>query len=231
MYVRDCQRSCGRSPCASNAARRDPRPRRPRLADVGRTASRAFQRSTRPRRRRGGHNFAFATFIATTSRSLSRANRVRKTSERHLAAQNVTTCVLVESVTLAEAMPRVLAAVCNSLDWVMGFHWSLESEVPVLRCAEMHVASPQTSHEMVEANRRVTFPMGVGLPGRVWSTGRAAWIADVVHDLNFPRAVAAAKDGLHGAFGFHHRSRRVFGRYGVVQHGDPRAKCRGARCV
>src|SRR5215204_4498724 len=56
MYVRDCQRSCGRSPCASNAARRDPRPRRPRLADVGRTASRAFQRSTRPRRRRGGHN-------------------------------------------------------------------------------------------------------------------------------------------------------------------------------
>jgi signal transduction histidine kinase/CheY-like chemotaxis protein/HPt (histidine-containing phosphotransfer) domain-containing protein len=146
--------------------------------------------------------FAFATFIATTSRSLSRADRVRKTSERHLAAQNLTTCVLVESVTLAEAMPRVLEAVCNSLDWVMGFHWSVESEVPVLRCAEMHVASPQTLHEMVEANRRVTFLLGVGLPGRVWSTRRAEWIADVVHDLNFPRAVAAATDGLHGAFGF-----------------------------
>ena len=146
--------------------------------------------------------FAFATFIATTSRSLSRADRVRKTSERHLAAQNVTTCVLVESVTLAEAMPRVLEAVCNSLDWVMGFHWSVESEVPVLRCAEMHVASPQTLHEMVEVNRRVTFPMGVGLPGRVWNTGRAAWVADIVHDSNFPRAAAAAKDGLHSAFAF-----------------------------
>jgi signal transduction histidine kinase/DNA-binding response OmpR family regulator len=146
--------------------------------------------------------FAFAAFIATTARSLSRADRVRKASERHLAAQNVTTCVLVESATLAEAMPRVLEAVCKSLDWVMGVRWSVDSQAHVLRCAEMHVAPPRPLQEMVEVNRRATFPHGVGLPGRVWSTGRAAWIADVVHDPNFPRAAAAAKDGLHGAFGF-----------------------------
>jgi signal transduction histidine kinase/DNA-binding response OmpR family regulator len=146
--------------------------------------------------------FAFAAFIATTARSLSRADRVRKASERHLAAQNVTTCVLVESATLAEAMPRVLEAVCKSLDWVMGVRWSVDSQTHVLRCAEMHVAPPRLLQEMVEVNRRVTFPHGVGLPGRVWSTGRAVWIADVVHDPNFPRAAAAAKDGLHGTFGF-----------------------------
>jgi signal transduction histidine kinase/DNA-binding response OmpR family regulator/HPt (histidine-containing phosphotransfer) domain-containing protein len=146
--------------------------------------------------------FAFAAFIATTARSLSRADRVRKASERHLAAQNVTTCVLVESATLAEAMPRVLEAVCKSLDWVMGVRWSVDSQAHVLRCAEMHVAPPRLLQEMVEVNRRVTFPHGVGLPGRVWSTGRAAWIADVVLDPNFPRAAAAAKDGLHGSFGF-----------------------------
>jgi signal transduction histidine kinase/CheY-like chemotaxis protein/HPt (histidine-containing phosphotransfer) domain-containing protein len=146
--------------------------------------------------------FAFTAFIAITARALSRADRVRKTSERHLAAQNVTTCVLVESATLAEAMPRVLKAVCKSLDWVMGVRWSVDSQAQVLRCAEIHVTSPWLLQEMVEVNRRATFPHGVGLPGRVWSTGRAAWIADVVHDPNFPRAAAAAKDGLHGAFGF-----------------------------
>jgi signal transduction histidine kinase/CheY-like chemotaxis protein/HPt (histidine-containing phosphotransfer) domain-containing protein len=146
--------------------------------------------------------FAFVAFIATTARSLSRADRVRKVSERHLAAQNVTTSVLVESATLAEAMPRVLEAVCKSLDWVMGVRWSVDSEAQVLRCAEIHVAPPRLLQEMVKVNRRVTFPRGVGLPGRVWSTGRAAWIVDVVHDPNFPRAPAAAKDGLHGAFSF-----------------------------
>src|SRR5262249_49987817 len=72
--------------------------------------------------------FAFTAFIAITARALSRADRVRKTSERHLAAQNVTTCVLVESATLAEAMPCVLEAVCKSLDWVMGVRWSVDSQ-------------------------------------------------------------------------------------------------------
>jgi PAS domain S-box-containing protein len=122
--------------------------------------------------------------------------------EQQLAAQNVTTSVLVESATLAEAMPRVLEAVCKSLDWVMGVHWSVDPQAQVLRCEEIHVAPPRLLQEMVEVNRRLTFPHGVGLPGRVWSTGRAAWIVDVVHDPNFPRAPAAAKDGLHGAFGF-----------------------------
>jgi signal transduction histidine kinase/DNA-binding response OmpR family regulator len=146
--------------------------------------------------------FAFAAFIAATARSLSRADQIRKTSERHLAAQNVTTSVLVESATLAEAMPRVLEAVCKSLDWVMGVHWSVDPQAQVLRCAEMHVAPRRALQEMIEVNRRLTFRRGVGLPGRVWSTGRAAWIVDVVHDPNFPRAPAAAKDGLHGAFCF-----------------------------
>jgi hypothetical protein len=30
-------------------------------------------------------------------------------------------------------MPRVLEAVCKSLDWVMGVRWSVDSQVNVLR--------------------------------------------------------------------------------------------------
>jgi signal transduction histidine kinase/CheY-like chemotaxis protein/HPt (histidine-containing phosphotransfer) domain-containing protein len=145
--------------------------------------------------------FMFAALIAITARSLARADRARQLSERRVAAQYVTTRVLVESATLSAAIPRVLQAVCESLDWVMGARWSLDPETQSLRCEEMWVAPPRRL-EFVNVNRRFSFARGVGLPGRVWSTGRAAWITDVVKDPNFPRLEYALNEGLHGAFGF-----------------------------
>ena len=144
----------------------------------------------------------FATIIWITARTLNRAERKRKAGERRLAAQYATTRILVESGSLAEAMPRILQAVGESLDWVMGARWSVDPEANVLRCAEMWIAPPRTLDEFVGVCRRLTFSSGVGLPGRVWKSGTAAWIPDVVKDSNFPRAPYAAKEGLHGAFGF-----------------------------
>ena len=143
-----------------------------------------------------------ATLIGVTARSLSRADRIRRVSERHSEAQHRTTRVLVESETLPEAMPRVLEAVCESLDWDMGIRWSVDPEAQILRCKEVWIPPKRTSHQLAEVSRGFTFARGVGLPGRVWSAERAAWIVDVVHDANFPRAPAAAADGLHGAFAF-----------------------------
>jgi signal transduction histidine kinase/CheY-like chemotaxis protein len=144
----------------------------------------------------------FATLIGVTSHSLDRADRRRKTGERRLATQYATTHILVESKTLGEAMPRILRSVGESLDWVMGARWTIDPDDNVLRCAEMWMAPPWDLQEFLDANRRITFSRGVGLPGRVWSEGKAAWIPDVVTDPNFPRAVYAARGGLHGAFGF-----------------------------
>ncbi len=51
-----------------------------------------------------------------------------------------------------------------------------------------------------ELSRTTSFGPGEGLPGRVWSTGRPAWSADVTLDPNFPRAPIARQVGLRGAF-------------------------------
>jgi signal transduction histidine kinase/CheY-like chemotaxis protein len=46
------------------------------------------------------------------------------------------------------------------------------------------------------------FAKGIGLPGRIWTSGEPAWIANVLEDNNFPRAPVAITAGLRGAFGF-----------------------------
>ncbi len=146
--------------------------------------------------------FAFVTMVGITARSLAVADSVRKVSERYSAAQHMTTRVLVDSESLAEAMPRVLEAVCQSLGWVLGIRWQVDPEEEVLRSQEIWEAPGLKSHQLAEVSREFRFKRGIGLPGRVWSSERAAWIVDVVHDPNFPRAPAAQAADLHGAFGF-----------------------------
>src|SRR5262249_36025562 len=69
--------------------------------------------------------------------------------------------------------------------------------------------------EFTKMTREVSLPLGIGLPGRVWETKQPVWIADATKDGNFPRAVAAARVGLHAAFGFPIRTAQ--GVIGVIE--------------
>ena len=126
----------------------------------------------------------------------------RKREEVRLSAQYAVTRVLAEALTLASATPRILQAVCQSLDWSVGAIWRVDQNENLLRCVETwHIPSAQLE-EFVQSTHSQTFSRGIGLPGRVWSQTQPAWIEDVTHDANFPRASIAAKEGLHAAFGF-----------------------------
>ncbi|HJS57683.1 MAG TPA: response regulator [Vicinamibacteria bacterium] len=121
---------------------------------------------------------------------------------RRLHAQYATTRALAESASLREAAPKVLQAICETLGWEHGALWRVDAAAKVLRCVETWTPPSARFPEFEEISRNTTFPPGIGLPGRVWSSGQPAWIRDVVRDSNFPRAPIAAREGLHGAFGF-----------------------------
>ncbi len=146
--------------------------------------------------------FLFTVLIWATSRSLNRADDVRKAGENRLATQYVTTSILAAAPTLSDALPQILEAIGKSLDWSLAIQWSLDPEHEVLRCGETWIAPSARGQALAEESRAMAFMRAVGLPGRIWASGHSAWIVDVQRDPNFPRASSAVTDGLHGAFGF-----------------------------
>ena len=126
----------------------------------------------------------------------------RKQVERRLNAEHTVARLLAESPTLSEATPKILQAICESLDWEMGAFWSVDQETGVIHCREIWHSPSSNMAKFAAFTRQSAFPRGTGLPGRVWASGEPIWIPDVVKEDNFPRLPVAAEEGLHAAFGF-----------------------------
>src|SRR5262245_39415285 len=123
------------------------------------------------------------------------------TVDRHAAIVHEVARALGRSATLADAAPTMLDAICVALGWEYGALWEVDRPGTALRFVGPRRDVPDRLTEFVDFSRHTAFAPGVGLPGRVWASGRPAWIPDVVVDTNFPRAAAADRVGLHAAFG------------------------------
>jgi signal transduction histidine kinase/integral membrane sensor domain MASE1/ActR/RegA family two-component response regulator len=130
------------------------------------------------------------------------AAKTLRLSERRVGANLAVTRILAESPALSDATPRILQTISETLRWEVGGLWIPDSDFKALRCLNIW----HTPGAEVEPFKSVclerTFPPGVGLPGRVWTTLQPAWIPDVAKDDNFPRAPFALAADLHAAFAF-----------------------------
>ncbi|HZL88781.1 MAG TPA: PAS domain S-box protein [Pirellulaceae bacterium] len=131
----------------------------------------------------------------------------REITERHRAdaRRNVRLAIaetLARSEDISQAAPQILQAVCRGLGWDAGALWTVADDGRILRCLDCWHQEGLGIEPFVALTRKSEFPRGVGLPGRVWSSAKAAWIGDVTHDDNFPRAPVAGPLGLHSAVGF-----------------------------
>jgi PAS domain S-box-containing protein len=135
----------------------------------------------------------------------------RKREEQRRAVNLSVTRILSEAPALAEAVaggnreahaiPRILRTVCETLGWEVGDFWMPKSGGRVLRCLVSQSRVGKFS-KFKSACRKLELAPGIGLPGRIWSNLKPAWISDITKDNNFPRAALAAREGLHSAFAF-----------------------------
>lgn len=126
-----------------------------------------------------------------------------KQAEERQSAQFSLTYILAEYSSLHEATPKLLQAICEGFGWDLGELWIVDRDADRLRLENMWYAPSLDASEFEKDSRKTTFAPGVGLPGRVWTSGQPAiWVDDVVKDSNFSRASVASRTGLHGAVAF-----------------------------
>src|SRR2546429_418343 len=127
----------------------------------------------------------------------------RKRAEQRERMEHAVTRVLAESETLAEAIPKIVQTICETLNWDCGARWSMDERKKAIACVETWSIPEKAFADFITEVREMTFqPTHRGLVRQVWMSGTPHWIPDVSRDEGFQRQQLAAKAGLHGAFAF-----------------------------
>lgn len=127
-------------------------------------------------------------------------SRVR--DQRRRAAQYTVASLLAGSLSLAEIGPLIIQTVASGGNWVAGSIWLCGDDCETLHCATTWHTGGSYLENFEKVTRATSLVGPAGLPGRVVTSRKSAWIEDVGHDDNFPRAAAAIAAGLRGAFAF-----------------------------
>ncbi len=128
--------------------------------------------------------------------------RKRGEKEQNVIAQ--ITRLLSEAQSVEEAIPQVIAIVCESFGFVYGARWVLDKQNVLLRCAETWTF-PLPSLEVFREHSKARLErLGntEGLTRRVWASAAPVWIANIEEDRTLARRAEALAAGLKSGFAF-----------------------------
>ena len=125
----------------------------------------------------------------------------RKQAQRYLTAHYAATCLLAETNSLAEALPQILQALSDALQWDACAYWSLDPSRNELNCAGVYKAPFSANPKPLDA-KTLTCQLDQGLVGRVWTSGKPDWSEDMLRSDDDSCFGLAAELQLRGAFAF-----------------------------
>jgi diguanylate cyclase (GGDEF)-like protein/PAS domain S-box-containing protein len=129
----------------------------------------------------------------------------RKQSERRQGMEHAVTRVLAESATVADAIPRVIQTICETMGWLCGARWELDPQSRLLECREYWgIDAPEIREFLSGCAAYAVAPAtpGTGPVRQAYGTGKPVWITDVARQTGMRRAKLVLAAGLHGAAAF-----------------------------
>lgn len=124
-----------------------------------------------------------------------------KKAEEEITLLQTITAAIAEADNFHLALNMVLRKICEFTGWVYGEAWTPSSDGKYLTCNIVWHCNSKELERFKEKSQMFTFPPGVGLPGRVWSSKKPEWKKDVTVGVDFPCAKFARESGLKAAMG------------------------------
>ena len=119
-------------------------------------------------------------------------------SRDRLAAEHAVAEILAESRSFEEAAPRVLAAICEKLDFEFGEFWLPEADEHYLtRVAAYSSPDMEWRDEQANLMQYGRLALADSMPGHAWRAKTPVWITDIADEPFLTRSAAAARSGLH----------------------------------
>lgn len=136
----------------------------------------------------------------------------RRQAETMHAIQLAVGLALEDSVTLSEAVPKILRAMCELQGWTFGALWLVDTQKKTLRCDALWHQSGQLTEAFAQAYQALALQQTMGLAGQAWKTDAPAFCPDILNEAGFPAHDAARDADLHGAIAFPiHAGKEILG--------------------
>jgi PAS domain S-box-containing protein len=136
----------------------------------------------------------------------------RRQAETMHAIQVAVGLALEESVSLNEAVPKIIRAMCELQGWALGSLWLVDAPQKALRCDALWHQSGLFAEEFSRLYRTLVLQSGMGLAGQVWKTGEVILCSDIQREEMFPALQAARQAELHGGVAFPiHKGKDILG--------------------
>lgn len=102
----------------------------------------------------------------------------RQRAEEEIRFLLETTRAIGESVDFHSALEAILHQVGETIGWDVGEAWIPDKEGIVLQSSRGWYASNTSMASFRSESEKLTFPLNIGLPGRVWASQQPEWVED-----------------------------------------------------
>jgi diguanylate cyclase (GGDEF)-like protein/PAS domain S-box-containing protein len=134
---------------------------------------------------------------------ISRDITEEKDAATRRAMSHAVTQVLAESVTVAEAMPKIISTMCDAMGWAYGARWALDEKTQMLSRIEYWCEAEPEFDPADEAFWLSADNIGSGrFLRRAWIEKTATWLSNLHDGRPFRRHISARKLGWDSAYAF-----------------------------